>query len=44
MSYHKLKETSAQEIGILLDAIGEIRKDQEKQMKEAGHKQETIGF
>ena len=47
ISYHKLKEAPAREISLILEAIEEIRKDQEKQMKSAqsGNKnQTTIGF
>jgi len=42
-----LKEAPAREISLILEAIEEIRKDQEKQMKSAqsGNKnQTTIGF
>ena len=35
MSYHKLKEASALEITLLMDAITEIRAEQDKAMKAA---------
>jgi len=35
VSYHKLKEASALEITLLMDAISEIRADQDKAMKAA---------
>jgi len=45
VDYHKLKEAPAQEIALLMDALSEIRKEQEKHMKSSqkGGSETTIG-